>query len=907
MLSEHEGETYRDPWDNGNSMGAVVLLAVAIRLHAAEFDPLVSLPDLSARVPAGPALRSSSGGPEPAYLIQLEGPLTPEMRRALELLGATVLGEVPRQTLLVRADPARLAELHSVAGVRWIGPLLPAYKLSHDLLGILAQAECSSRSVALDVLPFRGEEIPSLIQAIVTRFPEARVAWVREDAPARLTLDAPRSVLDALTGALARDAAVEFLMPRPELRPLNDQSVWIGQSYDRGNGPVEAAAPDPKPYSLSAPLWTHGLVGNGQIVAVADTGLERRMCFFDDPGNSLSPQSVTPPAPLALDLDQRKLLAYNAPHASALSTDDAFRHGTHTSGSAVGDDLDHLASGVNPGHDHGDGMAPGAKLIFEDISGSVTSSCSTTIVVDSIYDLFEQEYKAGARISTNSFGSADGFVLDSATLELDAAAFNHDDFAVFVAAGNEGTGGVGGLALCKNCVSVGASETYDASWSDAFGTLDPENMAAFSSRGPTPDGRIKPDVTLPGFSVDSSRLPIEYHPMGDPACNPGPGVCPLSIGGCYRTDVTATCTTGLLFGTSMSSPLAAGLAALARQYFTSGFYPSGHAVAADSRIPSAALLKALLINGARNMTGHIYERRNTAVDLGPLDDAPSLVQGWGRVMLDDALYFTGQPRRLFLEDRPAALGLHTAEMASFPLQVTSSAEPLKLTLVWADAPGQPLAAGALVNDLDLVLQAPGGIVYHGNQWIDDSAIHGDKRSAPNATAKDDVNNVEGILLPNPPPGVYQAKVQGADIPSGAQGFALVVTGALASSSAPPPVPDGIVGTPLRASRANLSGSAIQLQWDVTSCPAAGYHLLYGPLSGVAAPTISGAKCALGTSGSYSWSGVPSSNLWFLLVGDDANATEGSWGLRSDGTPIGGNTASGLCGFAARDNAGACAP
>jgi len=83
-----------------------------------------------------------------------------------------------------------------------------------------------------------------------------------------------------------------------------------------------------------------------------------------------------------------------------------------------------------------------------------------------------------------------------------------------------------------------------------------------------------------------------------------------------------------------------------------------------------------------------------------------------------------------------------------------------------------------------------------------------------------------------------------------------------------------------------------------------YHVLYGPLAGLPTYAVTGGVCDLGASGAYSWTTVPSGDLWFVIVGDDNATTEGSWGQASSG-PIGGTTASGVCSMAARNNAGTC--
>ena len=971
-------------------------------LKAAVFDPLEGEPDLEATVLDGPVLRAERRGLRPATLLQLDEPVTRATDERLRAHGLERLGLLPPRTLVVRALPgAPPSAAEGVPGLRWSGAYAPAYKLAPDLARLVGGGSPEG-TVALDVILFRGEDPHALAQAVRERFDVAQVVHVLDGALVRVALEVPRAVLAPLVGALVRDDAVEFVARRVFLVPHNDNGAWIGQTYDRVNGPLEAQAADPKPYPLSASVWNRGLTGAGQIVAVADTGLEHGTCFFEDPAHAVTPHTTAPPAPIPVDVAHRKLLAYNAPHASSLATDDTFRHGTHTSTSAVGDDLAHLAGPGTAGHDHGDGMAPAAKLIFEDVSGSVTSSCSTLIKVDSVLQLLEQEHASGARISSNSWGSAAGeLAVDATSLEADAAGWAHEDLAVFVSAGNNGGGGLTGLATCKNCVSVGASENYDASWNDVFGILDPENMAAFSSRGPTADGRLKPDLVAPGFRVDSARFPVTYHPsVMDPACAPGnAGVCKPGFGGCYVTDTAETCYVDALLGTSQATPIVAGLATLARQYFTKGFYPTGQASPGDARVPSAALLKALLINGARNMTGHLYERRGTPVDLGPLADAPSPVQGWGRVELEDALYFAGDARRLWLAEVSNAAGLATGESIEVKLAV-GAGEPFELTLVWTDPPAAPAAAAALVNDLDLTLAAPGGTLYRGNRFTPDvPGVAGDVESAANPANADSVNNVEGIRLKVPTAGLYTVTIHAADVPGDTlrQGAALVVTGAVAecTAQAPPvgltaiatgggrvdltwqavpgalgyrvlrngtgcgaPMPaDQLVAVPagttsfadlsvepettyhytvraivsaegcetkdgdcatattrgpgpppavgLRASRANVAGSSIDLEWDASSCPAPGYHLLFGPLAAVAGPEPSGAVCDIGTLGTYAWQGVPPGKLWFLVVSDDGAATEGSWGTRSDGTARGDGEPSLACGLTLRDDSGDC--
>jgi len=120
-----------------------------------------------------------------------------------------------------------------------------------------------------------------------------------------------------------------------------------------------------------------------------------------------------------------------------------------------------------------------------------------------------------------------------------------------------------------------------------------------------------------------------------------------------------------------------------------------------------------------------------------------------------------------------------------------------------------------------------------------------------------------------------------------------------------PVADGSFGTAMKGSRADLSGTTIDVAWDVATCSSADHHILYGELENVAAALPTGSVCDLGFTGVATWTGVPAANLWFVVVGDDGGTTEGSWGTDAQGAQRGAGAASGQCGMTARDNSGVC--
>ncbi len=451
------------------------------------------------------------------------------------------------------------------------------------------------------------------------------------------------------------------------------------------------------------PAWSAGLHGEGQVIGIGDGGLDHDMPWFRDPAG----------APIGPT--HRKLQLYDATWGDGYDSDEP-GHGTHVAGT-VGGDRTPVDGGTT-----GNGMAPKARFVIQDLSPGDTSYVYPP---SDLGDLFVTAYDSGARLHTNSWGGG-GASYGVEASSADRFAWEHPDFLPLFANGNGGSGSgtVITPATAKNVVSVGA--TLNGSGDG--------NVASFSSHGPTADGRIKPTVSAPGDGVTE-----------------GAGIMSADSDG-----VASSFNSGLraMRGTSMATPAAAGAAALIRQYFASGYHPSGAPNPADAFAPSAALVKAALIASAEGMAG--------AYTGGP---APSMGQGFGRVNLATALALAGGGRTLEVVE---GAGLAT-EGAWTHTYLVAGGGPLKVTLVWTDAPGTPAASRALVNDLDLVVTAPDGRTYPGNAFLNGAS---DPDGAP-----DRLNVEEQVLLPDPLPGYYAVSVSAYNVPVGPQPFALVVTGA----------------------------------------------------------------------------------------------------------------------------------
>jgi hypothetical protein len=198
----------------------------------------------------------------------------------------------------------------------------------------------------------------------------------------------------------------------------------------------------------------------------------------------------------------------------------------------------------------------------------------------------------------------------------------------------------------------------------------------------------------------------------------------------------------------MACPAVSGAGLLVRQYFTEGYYPSGSPVPADALTPSGALIKAVLINSAVDMTG--------------ISGYPSDQEGWGRILLDNV--------RLRVVDVRNADGLSTGQSVSYEVNVLDDSVPLQVTLVFTEPPAAVNASDPVINNLDLEVVAPDGSVYRGNFFVaGQSAASG---------LPDGRNNVEQVLLNVPARDSYTITVEGTAVNQGPQGYALVVTGGI---------------------------------------------------------------------------------------------------------------------------------
>ena len=648
------------------------------------------------------------------YTLQLAGPLLEQWRGQLTAAGIEIIESIGPQLYTAALSPAALAAARGLSFVTAVNihtesdkaPPIPITRAGPTDPGV-------ARIVTYDIRLKSQSDANAVLaklsggDAVVAgvRGKKMRVA-LRESSPLLTELEAMPEVYQI----------VEYVPPE-----LSNDRARLLLGIDIQGSPV-------------TPVTRFD--GKGQIIGIADTGIDDQHPDF-----------------------QGRLVGISA-LGRTNDHSDTHGHGTHVAGSVAGDGT--ASSGSIKG------VAPAAGIFFQSI---MDANGKLGGLPWDLNDLFNEAYQAGARIHNNSWGSDTTARYTLNSMEADEFIHVHRDMMIVIAAGNDGNARsprnsqpgfvdwltVGSPATSKNAVTVGASRTdrtsggfaamtWKQSWPQDFPDAplasqlisgDPESMAGFSSRGPCDDRRIKPDVVAPGTdiaSAKSSRGPLKNFWGSVPGHS-----------GRYA----------YMGGTSMAAPIVSGCLALIRQYYVEERQHSD---------PSAALLKATLVNSTRRLTG-----ADATAEFAAL---PNFHQGFGCVNMRLAFPNSAEPslRLEFLDswtDHQTLLN-QTGQRFRFRVEAGNVRE-LRLCLAYTDSPGR-----ALQNNLNLSVQS----VVTGQKWI------GNQNLPLKITPVDVENNVEIVRIENPPPGDYLIQISAQNLRIPGQDFALVVTGDLQSSIKP---------------------------------------------------------------------------------------------------------------------------
>jgi hypothetical protein len=762
---------------------AVRFLGSAILVLTLVFGSLAMAPaarsDAAIHLKGGSFVPSQSefaAGSQKYFIVQFSGPVQQAWKDAVTAEGAEILDYMPDFAFKVRMNPGIANRVAQQSFVGAVVPFQAQFKLKSDLK---RDGEMNVYQVRIE----RGSNFGT-VRSLIART-GAQVLGFEEDI---VIVAANGAFVDAIA-AVDDVASISNFYLNEKLS--NSSAPAFNDTAQDIVGATAAHARGYDGSSQTAAVLDTGIGGGTTTTAHPDIPSSRVTAIYNWPGASGGCfQTVVNDG--SIDVDSG--------------------HGTHTSGSVLSDGgAGGLGQGVAPAaHLVFQSTENWATIttFCQLFGGYPANGYFLTGLPSNLGTMYQQAYNAGARIHSNSWGAAlaGDYTVDSAN--TDSFIWSNRDMVITFSAGNEGTDAnsngvvdndsIGSPATAKNVITIGASEnaradnypcdtsltytSYDAyqpgqtcnsmggnqasflgTYGQRWGADFPANpiasdttagnsqqMASFSSRGPTDDTRIKPDVVAPGTWILSAFSSLYQEGYGDPV-NPQNGIHQwdgwgMPINGEYK----------YMGGTSMSNPIAAGGMTVIRDYYNKAYSVNA----------SAALVKATVINSAVDMAD---ENNDGANDNDfPI---PNVHEGWGRVNLDGATDGTIQ----FVDE---GAGLSTGGNANF--QVTTTGGPLKVTVVWSDYPSTDTASVNLVNDLDLTVTGPSG-TFRGN-------VFSGGWSATGGSA-DRRNNVENVYIENPVAGTYTVTINGFNIPNGPQKFALVVDGGtLGTGPTPTPSP-----------------------------------------------------------------------------------------------------------------------
>lgn len=364
-------------------------------------------------------------------------------------------------------------------------------------------------------------------------------------------------------------------------------------------------------------------------------------------------------------------------------------HGTHTAAIMAGDGTSNVRAAASTGSFlRGLGVAPGAKLVEQVYSPTYTQA-------GGMLTLMTQSVRNRATISGNSWGPAGsprGY--DGDTRQVDVGVRDSDpaapgdqplNYVLSFMNGGGGTQTQGSPDEAKNVFTVGSTKGQTSATVQIAAIND---LSSNTAHGPALDQRRIPSIVAPGCSIDSANSATGH---------------------------------GLMCGTSMASPQVAGASALFTQYYRSRFNVD----------PSPALTKAAFTAVALNLVGKLDANGGT------LATAPDSKQGWGRMLIEPVL----RPAQTVQYIDQTTIFNNSGESFTRTFTAADATKPVRVMLVWTDAPGHGLGGTtpAWNNNLDLRVTSAGGATYLGNVFTPSGW-------SQTGGAADARNNNEGVFL-----------------------------------------------------------------------------------------------------------------------------------------------------------------
>lgn len=656
------------------------------------------------------AISAQSSSVEKLWVVSIKGTVTEGKKSELVNRGLEILRFIPDQSFLVRGPESAFRSLKSVSGYR---ELDRQKKISEEIVPLSLFSR--DQSVGVVISGFTSQDLEKIMSE------EEEINWLSVDGRVGVAV-IHRQQLESL----ADRPQIEFVQEIPQFETMNFKVDFkadfeleeASRSVPGDYSDITGVETGTQLMNVSG-MWSLGLTGSGQKVAVADTGFDTGVLANLHPG-------------LFGAVSEGKAFG-----VGAKIWNDINGHGTHVAGSVAMREGPSQSKIVGPAYD--------SQIIAQGLWSPILNNLS---VPPRLNTLFSHAVESGAFIHTNSWGNpAKLGAYDTFSQQVDEFQWNNPNFLILFAAGNSGCdadldgridpGSVTAPGTAKNALTVGASEgtTTIGGIQRLVGELNPDTVkkcwrhpllsggklsdnekgiAVFSSRGPTLDGRIKPEIVAPGTNILSLQ-------SQDPKAG--------KLWGAYNSLYA------FAGGTSMATPLTAGAAALTRQFLIEKM---------GQKEPSSALIKATLMQTASDLSPGQY---GTDPATQELSLRPNSDQGFGRVDL-------GKMTSRTLQVIDAKVGVGAGESLEYSID-SKPGDVVGLTLVYNDAPAAINSTKNLVNNIDVEVVQNGVVL---------------------ARSESKVNNFETLQF-QVGEGEVKLRVLGSSIPMGKNGkspFAVVI-------------------------------------------------------------------------------------------------------------------------------------
>lgn len=678
-----------------------------------------------------------------AFVLQFATLPQASWMRELTSAGVSIIDNIASNGFLVLGDLAVLQAFAERRPVQLLRLQQPVHKVSPSARDVLDAFYDAVVSVAAGP---EADEARALIRANT-------LAEIRPPESAGTRFFHYVTVAAAALQQLAALPAVISIEPYPVVMSSGQREVHltVGDTLVSNPGgilqPVQA---DHRAWINSKGVGNYGDVlgtGNGVKIAVLDNGFDKGL--EADVHKDFKTATGT-------SFVQIKQYTTGPPTSNA----DCTGHGTLVAGVLAGNagvgvstTTKDVGSIPGPSDDYfmGLGIVPGIPLvagrIINDLSGAAPGLQPQQpwhVIYSDLITTF------GVGMATNSWNdvASPGYTTlsrfhDQLVRSPNGSA-NSPQMPIYFSAGNfEGPSNAQALvsapATAKNVIAVGGSEGFNPSpYADPFPGPNPpptpnvtggqhanngNEIWVKSQIGPSPYGRIKPDIVAPASGIEGpltryvgSCLSGAVGALIDPS--------PLSPVGEQHSWSR---------GTSFSAPLAAGAGALLYTW-----YRNTH----GGERPTPALLKAMQITLARNLNNGV----------NGVGNPPDSKQGWGKADLERA--FATDNRYVWVNESPFTLMTSNNQVVYTPntprgiYKIKDISKPVRATVVWTDKPGSTFGAPPLVNNLDLTVRLVGAGYPNYLMGNDFNAATGLSNVRTTGGTPDTVNNVEQAVFTN---------------------------------------------------------------------------------------------------------------------------------------------------------------